>query len=422
MALLLLAGVFACNKQSEIIGLNLVEGDRLEVGLDTTISLFAYSEREDSTRTDELDKNLLGSYYDPVFGRSTASFYTQVRLSVNAPAFGDSPVTDSVILTLIYSGYYGNTSTVQDFKVHEITEDMVFDSAYYSFDSLEVSELYAEVALQPKPEDSLIIDSVKYAPRLSFHLDNSFGDKILNATAAELSDNEAFQSFFKGLYVSAETVNASGEGAILYFNLLSADSRITIYYNDSLQFDLNINESCARYNRFKDEYHLSNDPLFLDQVVNGDTSLGSERLYLSGLTGIRTLLFFPGLKNWIESGNIVINQARLILPVVSSGTEYDPPSALSVYRIEDSGLETYTDDQYEGEDYLGGDYLESDGHYFFRISLHLQNLINETYHDNGLSIKVTGRSSKAGGTVIAGTNPLLSGPAMQLRIIYSVLE
>lgn len=422
LILMLTVSLISCNKKSEIIGLDLVEGEALEVGLDTTISLFAYSEIEDSTRTDEMDKNLLGSYYDPVFGRTTASFYTQFRLSVVAPDFGDSPVTDSVVLTLIYSGYYGNTETLQNFKVLEITEDMTIDSNYYSFDSLGVSQLYAELAVIPKPEDSLLVDSVKYTPRLTIHLDNSLGDKILTADATNLADNEAFLDYFKGLYIKAEPVNNEGEGAILYFNLLSADSRITVYYNDSLQYSLYINESCARFNRFNDEFSLSNDQIFKDQVLNGDTMLGNEKVYVTGMTGVRTKVFFPGLQEWISSRNIVINQAILYLPVEDSQIEYDPPSALSVYRIEDSGLETYTDDQYEGEEYLGGNYAEPQGQYFFRISLHLQRLVNETYNDNGLSIKVTGRSSKAGGVVLAGADPTVSGPGMKLKIVYTVID
>ena len=105
-----------------------------------TITIETSVIREDSLKTDESLAlfNLAGSYTDPVFGLSRASFYAQFRLPNNNAnfSFGSSPVLDSVVLTLAYADYYGDTVTQQQFEVYRLDESMFKDSSYYSNDAL----------------------------------------------------------------------------------------------------------------------------------------------------------------------------------------------------------------------------------------------------------------------------------------------
>ncbi|MBN3035480.1 MAG: DUF4270 domain-containing protein [Bacteroidales bacterium] len=411
--------LLSCDKQPESIGLGLVAGEKYPVELDTTVDITAYSVRMDSVRSDNMARNLAGSYWDPVFGLTDAGFYAHARLSVNAPDFGESPQLDSVVLTLVYYGYYGNTETPQTFTIHELDGDIYRDSVYYSTETVPLMDQIGELTFIPHPEDSIYVDSVLQAPALRIPLAESFGEKILNAGSTNLADNTAFLAFFKGFCLSAQTVSAPNEGAILYFNLLSTSSKITIYYNDSLDFDLLINESCARIGHFTHDYSLSSDPVFVSQVLQNDTTLGTSRLYIQGTGGIKTLIFFPGLEEWAGSGRYAINQARLILPVEEAGIEHDPPPNLIVYRFEEGGTETYLDDQFEGEEYLGGELTETGNQYQFRISLYIQQLVNGE-PDYGMSLNVSGPAIHANGAVLAGTGPELAN-RMKLRIIYTRL-
>ena len=77
-------------------------------------------------------------------------------------------------------------------------------------------------------------------------------------------EQQAFIDYFKGLYVT--TTNTEEE--MLYFNLLSSNSNVTIYYNDTLTFTLKINESCARINSF--EHNYISTPVL--QEINGYTN------------------------------------------------------------------------------------------------------------------------------------------------------
>jgi hypothetical protein len=60
----------------------LSEEDLLGLSLIDTVSITSKTILADSLRTDEVSENmLLGSYVDPVFGKTQAEIYTQVRIS-----------------------------------------------------------------------------------------------------------------------------------------------------------------------------------------------------------------------------------------------------------------------------------------------------------------------------------------------------
>ncbi|MEZ5199372.1 MAG: DUF4270 family protein [Bacteroidales bacterium] len=145
--------IFACNKQPQSIGLDLVDATRNTVGLDTTISITAWSSTDDSVVTDETSSNLLGSQYTYAFGLTKASFYTHLRLSTSQPDFGENPVGDSAVLSLVYSGSYGNLNTQQIAKVYRINDSvgMFQDSTYYSntYFSVDDTEL-AKLSILPQ--------------------------------------------------------------------------------------------------------------------------------------------------------------------------------------------------------------------------------------------------------------------------------
>src|SRR5436190_2189751 len=90
----------ACN-DPEIIGLDVQPpNDRINLIYSDSTTITAYTVREDSLRTDETTYQLLGSYLDPVFGRTDASIFAQVTTVLPGVSFGDSTVLDSLVLSL----------------------------------------------------------------------------------------------------------------------------------------------------------------------------------------------------------------------------------------------------------------------------------------------------------------------------------
>ncbi len=438
-ALLFFLGLIAgCEKEPQNIGLNIQPlDDKINIEYTDTVTVFAYSELQDSILTDNAYLNLLGSINDPIFGKTKASIYTQLQLSNNNVDFGSNPVLDSVIMSLDYNGFYGNLSNQQTVRVYEITESLHNDSAYYSNQNIPNDGLdLANYTFYPKPNDSLVIqaiacksiysvDSIKYAPQLRFRLDDSFGNKIIDKSGGtELSDNDNFLQFIKGLYVTVDQTNE--RGAVLYFDLESSVSKITLFYHnddDTLSFDLVINNRCARFNNFDHYDYADADQLFKDQVLNNDTTKGKNLLYTQPLVGVRTKIYFPHIHELVKSGNIVINKAELVICNNSEASRVlKPPVKLALAKFNEEGkLKTITD-QKIGEDYFGGIYNNDKKEYRFRLNQHIQELLSEDEPDYGLSLMVSGSVVNANRLIITGTNPDnpdLTARRMRLSIIYT---
>jgi hypothetical protein len=414
----------SCNKKPESIGLDLVDHSKLPV-FDTTFSVVAYSTVEDSVVTDETSINLLGSQYTENFGLTVASIYTHLRLLGLSPDFGDDPQLDSAFLTLVYSGYYGDTLTPQTIKIYEVIEDFYKDSTYYSTDKFNVSDVeLANFTFYPYPTDSVTInDSTEVSAQINIPLNELFVNKIFYPDVdSALVSNDKFLEYFKGIYITVDSMASPGEGAILYFNLMNARSKVTIYYNDSLTYNLVFNTNSARIGNFHHNYGKSLNPNFRSQILDHDTLIGTENLYLQGLAGVKTIIKMPSISAWVNLNNYAINDAKLTIPVSDYPEELTPASRLVLFKLNESSELEFTDDQLEGDNYFGGSFNDSTDFYQFRLSFYMQDLLNGT-PDYGLVMLISGKTTNANEVRLSGTEPGITDPSMMnLKIVYTKLN
>jgi len=426
--------VLSCSKKPEQIGLDLLDEDKPFVGYDTTFEVSAYSTIDDSVISDETSVNLLGSMYTETFGRSNTSIYTQVRISSLLPEWGENPTADSVIFSMVYSGYYGNLLTEQTVRAYRILEDLERDSTYWSNVIFETEDIeMAAHTFLPDLSDILVVDSgggtldsshIRAELRIPF--DNTFADYMFNLDTAHTSSSEDFLEEFKGIYLKNDDANATGDGAILYFDLMDDRSKLTIHYHndsaDSLQFRFLINLNNARVGKYEHEYLLSTNQNFIEQVLNGDSTLGSEYLFLQGAGGVKTNIRFPGVIDWAESDKRVINEAKLIINLAEEyDEENEPPStSLILFQNTETGSFNFVRDQLQGESYFNGNYNESANSYFFRISLHLQDLLANK-QDLGLGLFTNAKSIKSTEMILHGTN-LQNPRRFYLQVTYTDAE
>ena len=427
--------LFSCTKKPDTLGLDLVDDNKGELGYDTSFNVLAFSELEDSVASYGSSVSLMGSMQTATFGRIDASFYTQLRLSEVSPDFGD-PEVDSVVLTLVYAGNYGNINTQQTVKIFRVTDTISIEKKYSSKTTFPIeSSVYGDETFTPKPNDSILIDSVAYPPALRIHLENSFGDTLLNLESQYYESSTTFVNHMFGILVKPDPVNMMGEGAILYFDLIDDRTNLTIYYhdsgdpeNDSLSYVYLINANCARVGNFSHDYSLSADYNFLTYVAdtsNHDTvDNGRQTLYLEGLGGVKTILKFPEFLAWAKETHPVLNEAKLVINAQSYDDDYAPPERLVMFQlVPDSTVEGgfnigFTPDQSTfTDDYFGGNFNESKMNYTFRITLYLQSLILGE-PDYGLTIFPNGKSVKANGVVLTGTDHVYP-QHMQLQVIYT---
>ncbi len=403
--------LFQCAKDPSDLGLNLQPQDDRINGLTIDSStIFAFTKREDSLSTDERSYALLGSYVDPVFGRSDAGFLTQIRLSSSNVSFGSNPFGDSIVIFLDYRSYYGDTTTQQNISVYEIANDLYTDSTYYSNLNINnftpTSVLTNPLSYYPRPNDTV----------LRIKLNDELAQRIATTDPTNLASPTAFSLWFKGLYVKTDAV--SSNGAIIYFDLLSSRSKVTLYYHndasDSLKFDFIFNSSCARVNLFNHDYSSATITSVNDSV-NHDSLL-----YLQAMSGLMAKIKFPHVSNFKDSVNLAIVKAELIIPVDNSDltiSTFKQPSKLLLVAYNSEGKYEFVPDYFVGDAYFGGYYNESDKTYRFNISRYIQQLVDKTRTDYGLALIVADNRVSANRIIIKNQSPTHTN-GMKLSITY----
>jgi uncharacterized lipoprotein YajG len=425
LMILLSAVVLSSCTKPEDIGQNVVAlpGEQLNVHFTDTVTIQTHSYIVDSLPTTGTKSQIFGSVLDPYFGSSVASIYTQLRLANSDLDFGTNPVCDSIVLGLDYVGFYGDTNAVQHLKVFRLDDDMFYDSTYYSNDNV----AYQNTPLFDGDKVFSLTDSVqlwggKTKPHLRLTLDKSIGDEIVSLSGqTELSNNEEFLKYLKGFYITADKIPSGGGFA--YIDLLSVYSRLTLYYHnddeDSLYEYFLINQNCSYFNNFNHFDYQDADQDFKNQVVNKDTTLGMQELYLQPMSGVRTFMDFPFIDNLKEENQLAIHKAELIVQVSdkSDTLNYPAPTKISVVGIDSEGNNIFLTDYLEGTGFYGGAYKESNNQYVFNITHTIQQLLLESREIYGLRVIIAGETVIGNRLILNGNKS--TSDNTRLRLYYT---
>jgi hypothetical protein len=377
---------------------------------------------------------MLGSLMDPIFGSTTVGLYMQYRLSAEAPDFGTNPSLDSIVLMIPYGKIYGDTNALQTLRIYELSQNIYFDSAYYSNRTAETYGIpIANYTFRYAPRDSLTIDGVKTAPHIRINLNKLtkyFGNKLLSTPTGTLSTNVNFLGFMKGLYI--ESTRAQSGGALLSFDPTSSLSRIIMYFhnaaNDSLHFDFVGNSLCARFNHFDHNQYLDATPEFRQQVIQHDTTQGKNNLFIQGLGGVRVRLRLPFLKDFGKSGKIAVNSAILTIKNAETDTTLQPPVDLTLVVVDSAGHVGFLIDENEGSYYFGGSYNTSARTYQYRITRHMQQVLDGKIKNYDMFLMANNPTANvlvANRVKLTGTKPQLpsfSADRIKLQVIYTKLH
>lgn len=412
----------SCKKDIDTIGLNLQDGTLGNAYVE--IPLTAHSSLEDSLFSKDLLYTLLGEIHDPVFGTTSAGFCSQFALQGTNTQFGDNLELDSVILTLQYGGYYGDTLSGLRLEVYELNEALT-QSQYYSNEDNPshqgINLVYSTAPVQPTPTTRIKVDTLNYVPHMRIRLSDEFGTYLLNLGSNDLSSTNAFQSTFKGLVVKA---SSNGTGNFCYFNPVAAMTGITLYFKSgdvSKKYTFPVSTDCARYNFFTHDYSTA-DANFQRQVINGDSTLGADVLYVQPMAGVKTHVNLDKLMEWSTGKNIIVNKAELIISNINpTETTLTPPSNLGLQRVLSDWTTTYLPDDavYTSTSYFGGSYDSGTKEYRFRITYYIQELLrNGQINDNGLNIVVSGAGVRGNRLIFRGTDESYTD-RLKLAIYYT---
>lgn len=424
--------VSGCKKPEDDLGLDLLPGDPLGILIDTN-TLRAYTFEDTTIRTSGLTRQLLGSYLDQQFGLVKAGIVTQLRLSANNIGGGQDNsglVADSLVLSLAFDGAnyaYGNLNP-QVFQVFELTEVLSLDSAYRTDDVpiTLTTDLAAEPgrAITPQPFTKPYISGDSLVPQLRIPLDRLLAARFLDAFGtSSMADNTAFLEFFKGLYVTVDNGSQLPfQQGILYFNLLSSATKVTLYYRNTLvdplaplSLDLLINSNSVHYSVVEHDRTQATD-LGLPAAL-ADTTAPAPVVYVQSLGGTRTAIRFPDLMEHAGT-NRVLAKAELVVPVLGPAYPYYPPPVqLFLFRKDSADKDVFLPDQLAGIGVIGGTYRSAEQDYRFNITRYVQGVLNGSIPNDGIEIL-------SGGSGVSANRVLMAGPdraenPMRLRLTFT---
>ena len=422
---------FASCKKVPDIGSSLQPNSTfIKVAFSDEKDIIAETERIDSLSTKSASYSLVGDLNDPIFGNSNLSFYTQIGLTSNSIKWGEGATTDSIVLQMIYSGYYGDTLSPVTLKVHEVAESMSRESmTYYSNTSFTLGDELASYTFSPRPKTrSNIDDDSLTVAVVRIPIDNALGERFIS-DESQFASNTAFMKYFNGINVSCEPAN--GTGSICYFNLLNTKSYLRIYYHndyDTTFYDFNVSDKYIRFNHFEHDYSDAQAPIAFDDTTS------NQYLYVQSTAGVRSRLVFQNLAQWAKdmNTNVLINEAKLILTGangmingVNNDTEmFSQPVQLVVVKANEDDSYSILPDQMVGTNYFNGMYDAKNDQVWFRISEYIQDLVlaGPEADNYGLFVYTYSGAYNAKRWIFHGPDSPDTTNRVRLEIIYSKID
>ena len=353
----------ACDTEYNDIGANIIDSDVHHNMLQYEASVIATDIGTGAVQANNLPLNSLGVYDNPVFGKTIASFVSQVELVTPNPTLYN-PVIDSVYMYVPYfstlestdtngnstyslDSIYGNINS--KFKLH-IYENKYFlrdtdpgagDASaqkYYSDEKSLVENnrgttllnnngaesqneafLYSSAEVKRRYGSSGTVAET-FAPGMLLYLDNDFfQSKILDAgESGNLINNNVFREYFRGLYFQAEQIGDQSVMGMPRFD----QGKITIKYTDN-KIDLEtggpleetesktitLNLTGNTINFFDNTYSSQ----FTTAITTNDGATGDERLYVKGGAGSMAAIDILSDEDiaLLKAERILVNDASL---------------------------------------------------------------------------------------------------------------
>ncbi len=377
----------ACKKNWNELGSQLIATENITVLSFDSLKIKASIHKEDSLSSLNTSSYFLGSFTDADFGSTNANIYTEFRMPSSDVVFGENAQADSIVLSFQIEGFYGDTSSALNISVKEMLEEITSSTTDSSGQDSSIV-IYTD---QDFLIDNATIGSLSYtaassgATLVNINLTNEFAQSFLDAETLNFEDNTAFQSFFKGLYISCDQFTS--QGMLLELDLLDVSSKLTLYYqnseSDSLSYDFQINSNADKMTRWSHDYSTTNIPNLI-----GEEDL--VQAYVQGSVGYRTYLTLPSLES-LKDSNYVIHKAELTIPYIYNENDsvFSIPNKLGLAAVNSQGgLEILSEDQnIQGSSYFDGNSNILDQTYTFNIARYVHKVIEQGY-TNRLAIYV----------------------------------
>lgn len=373
LSILVLLVATSCNDDYTSMGSNIVGNQNLAINK-ATFDVVGYNKATGAIQSNNLLVNQLGVINDPVFGKTVASYVTQLQFPTSAnPVAGiENATVVKVELTIPYFSTHEQTEDngTRKFRLDSLITDAdakfrlnIYESGYYlnSFDPNtnfeQVQSYFTDFYdvinankignrlnndANPDQNDAFFFDKSEHLvyetnaqgvevvkeridPQMKIALDKDFfQQKIFNAPTGQMDSNNNFSSYFKGLFFQVEDIGLGTHLAMLNFS----KGKVTVYYNtpsmdagttSTIVLNLGGNSAMLTQNQFSTAYANS--------LAQLDSISGNANLYVKGGQGSAIYLdLFKGedadgngfsdvldqLRTQAQAENWLINEASLV--------------------------------------------------------------------------------------------------------------
>ncbi len=399
----------ACN-EPDLIGLDLQPASQLPGVRVDTLLLETYTVAEDSLVMWSPLKNLIelptlfiGSYDDPYLGKSRAGFVSQIRIgnTITSSTFAGVATPDSVVLSFLYKGIEGDSTSTHHISVYELDEVLHADSTYYSSRSYNRTTFLGHIDLLPDIRDSVVVGGANAAPQLRIPLDTALGGKIMReyiSNPSTFASNSAFIDFFNGVLL---VDSADGLGSIISFPSTSGVHRLTLYFSGNKSYEFLIDVNAVRVSYFSHEYF----PTVYDAAQD-------QSLVVASMAGLKDSLVIKNLSSLYDEGPVSISSAKLLIKLQDGTTtsNFNPHSNLLIFGSDSLGKNVTTADATETSAYYGGVFDDTKDEYVFNVARYVQQTLKKVVEsggkDYGLFLVAGGSTSNARRTVLQGQDAM----------------
>ena len=355
---------FSCKKlDTTTLGTDVIpEVDNINTFADTlnisaTQGFFTDS---DTTIVSITDAHVLGKIdNDPLFGKTTADVFMQVKPSFYPFHFGASNDTliglDSVVLCLNYAGFWGDSSIIQQLQVDEVTPDVtdrLWDSVYankpISYSPATGAAVSDVVNLDIRQLKNVIKiargkDSVSNQIRIKLNNNSAWVQALYNQDSSLTSINNGFysDSTFRNKFPGL-AIKGLGGNALLYTTLLDPKTRLEVHFRkkraglvDTISTNLNIMPLQGVQRPSVSANHIVRDR---SSGTYPPANTPTDEIYLQTTPGTYANLNIPALTGY---PNRLIHRAQIIIEQIPgdlmSDSIFSPPNFLYI-DLKDSGL------------------------------------------------------------------------------------
>lgn len=342
LAVVIVMSLFSCKDNNSEIAKDILKDDASTIVVDSPRKLTGVTETDETSNTNNVLTGFIGELKDVNFGESYASCFSQLRIPNNVFVKDVDKVTiDSVCFdfkvklksSLYDSLTYEKGKLNRKIKIFSLKKDIsnikrsseLDDSFYDKADAVGESII-----------DLRKLDTISYRMRYSdksknkiftykgyarIKLTNEYGKYLLSGNETDYTSQKAFLKKFFGLVISSEESADDVDGL---FALYANASILTVHYRqtnsegkqDTLFSPFMVNSNSMIINKFNHVHTAA--------VKDAITNQSSEKLYVEGGGGLKTILKFPedylnslyfSKENEKQSTNI-INKAQIEIPVV----------------------------------------------------------------------------------------------------------